>query len=89
MNKNSLIAWYQEVLPTLKTRKEQILHIVKAYSQDEGITMRAVAKVLDVPVHTISGRFGELEREGKLKTAGNIKYKGSKAPHSLYKIVKL
>ena len=89
MNKNSLIAWYQEVLPTLKTRKEQILHIVKAYSQDEGITMLAVAKVLDVPVHTISGRFGELEREGKLKTEGTTKYKGSKAPHSLYKIVKL
>ena len=53
MNKNSLIAWYQEVLPTLKTRKEQILHIVKAYSQDEGIPMLAVAQVLTVPLNTI------------------------------------
>lgn len=82
MKVTSLHAWYQTIKPTLKTRKAQIMAIIK--EQGTGITMRDVAATMKVPTHTISGRFGELENNGEIRTEGTTKYDDSDQPHNLY-----
>ena len=93
MKDTSLHAWFHTVLPTLPTRKAQVLAIVERY-QESGITMRETSKVLDKPVHTISGCFTHLEKDGKIKVKQEngrncVKYFGPESqkgrqPHNLY-----
>lgn len=87
MQTNSLNAWRKTILPTLKTRKEQIIVVINEFTTDRGLTMREVAEILMVPLHTISGRFGELIKDNKLAIDGVRKFDGVDQEHSIYKSI--
>lgn len=79
-HKNSLEA-YKIIEPELTTREKEVYAIVSNYPL--GITMRDVAKIMDVGVNQISGRFGSLTHEKKkLVITGKVKV--GRFSHSLY-----
>ena len=77
---NSLLA-FTEVKKTLPTRQAIVYEAVKRL----GCTsMHNVAIFLNVPLHTISGRFGELVKKGKLRISGGEVVNGSR--RALYEV---
>lgn len=64
VHENSLKVYKEKVLPTLMGRKLQVLNSIKSLGGEA--TMWEVSQLMNVPVHTISGRFSELSSD-KLK----------------------
>lgn len=58
---NSLEVYKEKVLPTLMGRKLQVLNSIKSLGGEA--TMWEVSQIMNVPVHTISGRFSELSSD--------------------------
>ena len=54
------------------SKKRRILEILRIHP--EGLTMHEVADIMGVPLHTISGRFGELQYEGRITINGTKKH---------------
>jgi len=63
MHINSLVT-YKETKIKHPSKSSQILNALEFL---EGATMHSIAKYMGVPVHTISGRFGELRKANKIK----------------------
>lgn len=62
MHRNSLDV-YHSTKHTHPTKKQEILNTLEFM---RAATMHKIAEFMRVPVHTISGRFGELRKEGKI-----------------------
>jgi hypothetical protein len=77
---NSLLA-FVEVKKTLPARQAVVYEAMKRLGC---ASMHDAAIFLNVPLHTISGRFGELVKKGKLRIVGAEEMKGNK--RSLYEI---
>lgn len=54
-------AW-QQVQSNLTDRQKEVFEVIK--SRPGGVTSKEVARALDVPLNTISGRFSELKADG-------------------------
>jgi DNA-binding transcriptional regulator YhcF (GntR family) len=81
----SLIA-FEKILKELSPRQMKVYEKVSTFP---GITERECAFKMKVPVHTISGRFTELERKGVIKEGKEYKYfKGENRPHTKWELAK-
>lgn len=65
---NSIQAFKDTVQPELMSRKEMVVTAIKELGK---ASMRAIADHIGVPLHTISGRFSELQRDGRIKVVGS------------------
>jgi DNA-binding MarR family transcriptional regulator len=81
MNPNSLMAW-ESIQKELTPREMKVFEKVYTFP---GITQRETAEKLNVPVHTISGRFTALENKGIIKVIGEKKI-GNRS-HGTYAVV--
>lgn len=66
-SKESRAVFYANVSPTLTTRQEAVM---AQFEQHCRCTMKQVAERMGVPLHTISGRAGELVAKGLLRRTG-------------------
>jgi len=69
VHENSFRVYHEKVKPTLKGRKLEILNALKTLGGEA--TMLEVANLMNRPMHTISGRFGELRDLGEITEAGS------------------
>ena len=85
MNKNSLTA-YDNISATGHLTRCQLAIIGAMRLLKVPVTMHQVADYMGVQLNTISGRFGELVREGQIKVVGEkaFKVQGRNYPRSLY-----
>jgi DNA-binding MarR family transcriptional regulator len=81
MNPNSLMAW-ESIQKELTPREMKVFEKVYTFP---GITQRETAEKLNVPVHTISGRFTALENKGIIKVIGEKKI--GNRNHGIYSVV--
>lgn len=65
---NSITVYREKIEPTLKGRKLEVLNAIKAIGGKA--TMYEVAEYINRPMHTISGRFGELVKMNLIYEAG-------------------
>lgn len=66
-SQTSLIAW-MDVQKDITERQNQVIQAIRELN---GVaTMHAVAFRLNLPLHTISGRFSELVKCGRLEPVG-------------------
>jgi DNA-binding MarR family transcriptional regulator len=83
MNTNSLIAYNQDVRPSLSKRQKAVLDQI---IMRPGRTAKEYAKLMGVDHNTISGRFGELEKKGMIMEVGTI-YINSR-PNAQWQIIR-
>jgi DNA-binding transcriptional regulator YhcF (GntR family) len=87
MKKHTSLKALETVMKTLPKRQFQVYEKIATFP---GITIREVASKLKTFPHAISGRFGELEKKGIIKTCKECKYfKGEAQPHSKYVLTKV
>lgn len=60
MNNNSLTVYKEKILPNLKDRHKRVMNALQELGEASQLD---VADFLNVPVHSLSGRFSELERD--------------------------
>jgi predicted ArsR family transcriptional regulator len=82
MKATSLMA-YDSILKELTPREMKVYEKVLTFP---GITQRETAEKLEVPVHTISGRFTRLENGGIIKVIGEKKLDGGRN-HKTYSVI--
>jgi predicted transcriptional regulator len=70
------------VKPTLQQRQQAVLNILKQYP--DGLTIYEIADLMGVKANIISGRFGELEDLGKIKSIGKKLIGESKRGHHIW-----
>ena len=66
-NSNSTEVYRNGVEPTKQTRKQRIIEVL---SRLRKATMKEIAQEMGVPVHTISGRFGEMQSDNLIRVSG-------------------
>lgn len=75
-----------QIVKELTPRQMKVYEKVSTFP---GITLRECAFKMRVPVHTISGRFSELEKKNIIKDTGEVKFfYGSCQPHTKWKLAK-
>lgn len=66
-NSNSIQVYRNGVEPTKTTRKERIKEVLGRLSK---ATMKEIAQEMGVGLHTISGRFSELQNDKAIRVVG-------------------
>jgi len=79
---NKIENYYYVILPDLTKKENAVLNTMEMIGKP--CTQQEVADRMMVPLHTISGRFGENGLKGK----GKIKIIGKKNNKSVYEVIK-
>lgn len=85
MHQNSLFNWENDIKVTLSERQRTVLNALRYVNGGNGATCAEVATYLGVLPHMISGRFGELKKQGLIKEVGT-KYVNGR-PHAILKAI--
>ena len=67
MNANSLLVWSKTVEPQLTAREVQVFEVIEELFPT---TLEGIAKSLNVPEHTVSGRITGLKKKKLIKVVG-------------------